>query len=737
MVRVDDVDVYVHKNVMISLFFILVFVLPSFSSPSLSSLDVLLDDHDDHNNTIMDDDDDDFVVDVFVFHSLVSVFVRHLNGSSMLNDPHLTYHWDDGAITHCPDREDIIPSGKHHVQVQWNGDKKKKKKLVHFEMSRSDGDECWELHECAQKRKWENKVMLVECLVHAAHPALWWNVSLPGRNSIPVTRCHVRAGVVLARQISSIESHFHFLDAQFGGDDGALFVATLLAHGIEKRAKQKIIQNIGGGGGGNYDLDLLIRLMSVFARDDEIYAWFTQWRQNQMCEDTFLYRVSCKLWRYCPHHHVQQQHHGSNGTCIIALFGPQGFNNDPIFAPIMAHANDQCRVISVIPRKYMFHSSSVLQVSFPWRLELHVELTSRYWHHVLTSFGPVIASFASDSGAVLAMSWLRGPSHYPLCQLSKLCHHLVVHSPHSVIVSKNDGYRNVWLNAFQANNSNVSVAHHLLTHVSSVWYLKREFSESSNGVCYVDVNQPYYSMEKAIQRCFPRASGIPLMDLKLPTRLFFQLPSLPQPSSLHIGYRFLSHHGRLVSCHGSAVLSTHSLKIGITHAYRYVSIRHAVAERKVRQMIHTSKYHGFGAAWFVVPVWRNHTRHDDDDDDVLFSFSSTRARVLHDEDEGHGAELIDFNPRLERHTCLAFANETHKDPCRSLQQWLMMNDDDHAMVVEPYYYPANVVMVDPTRFLDYDEMIQLSANTNDKWNIEKNDHLLYETFEKAIRQKTN
>lgn len=146
-------------------------------------------------------------------------------------------------------------------------------------------------------------------------------------------------------------------------------------------------------------------------------------------------------------------------------------------------------------------------------------------------------------------------------------------------------------------------------------------------------------------------------------------------------------------------------------------------------MLLKSGFHGFGAAWFVVPAWRP----PGDDHAEEFSFSPHLADVFHDTDMFHPAELIDFNPRLERHSCLTFANDTHLDPCRAM--WMSLKNKN-IQNEEPYFYPANVRMLDPTRFLDYNEMVEISVFEHTFWNLEKKDEALYEFYDKSIREKT-
>ena len=82
--------------------------------------------------------------------------------------------------------------------------------------------------------------------------------------------------------------------------------------------------------------------------------------------------------------------------------------------------------------------------------------------------------------------------------------------------------------------------------------------------------------------------------------------------------------------------------------------------------------------------------------------------------------LIDFNPRLERHACLSFLNNTVIDPCQAFQ---MIARGHHFQPSElPFFAPADLKYHDPSRTIDLDGKVLVDPSIY--WNIETSDDIL-------------
>lgn len=130
---------------------------------------------------------------------------------------------------------------------------------------------------------------------------------------------------------------------------------------------------------------------------------------------------------------------GPYDTLVIS---PQGFNNDPIFAPQMVHGG---RKVACLVNAYsLFKSTFVRVLVFPPSLECDVDLAASYLRLVVEMLKPKWV-FPGDSEGILLLGKLRPRGVYPPSSLSKLAPGHERFAPKEVIVSEEDGLKEISL----------------------------------------------------------------------------------------------------------------------------------------------------------------------------------------------------------------------------------------------------------------------------------------------------
>lgn len=585
------------------------------------------------------------------------------------------FEWDDGVITHRCERDDVA-IGQRWVQVL---DVRRRRLRHNFVCSPQwrEGEErpCRQMIECSSKwRHVKTKVEWIHCMVEASEnvlnaPSQWSGMDVKERFS-NVSACNVLSALSLATELSSMESTFAKDDSKFSPDEGAIYVALLTLEPIDALYRS-----------------LLPRVRLLLSLSPIMFQWYEAYERGmvnasrvvQECMYLLLGRIPMKT--------------------DVLFFGPHAFNNDLIFAPILAASGGKDRkVISMMPRRYHFLTSLVSMASIPWRLEVHVHLVSRYLRDAMDLFQPNHV-VPTDGAGVLSIAHLKGGSHYPPCALSKLCPPTAAEAPCHVVISQDDGIRQVW-----PDLSNVTSA---LCGGVGKFYLKREYSESSSGVSFVNLEVPF-SLPEALQLLHPRQPGIDMMDTKLPVRLFLQKATWKN-RPFQIGARFFAHNGTVVCAHLSRIDQQRVLPPPVSklQTVSYVTVRNEKVEQSLVRLIAGLNYSGFGAAWWI----------------------STKA------ESEDGTYLIDFNPRMERHTCFAFATDERPDPCIAF--WKYSYGENKWDKPTPFFFPADVYYQDPSRLLDFEMDEKVIDIPNALWNYEKRDQLGYETLLKRINDAKN
>lgn len=637
------------------------------------------------------------------------------------------FEWDDGSTSRWGDRDDL-EQGDHWVRIVESDSvfSVRRHHVVKFHIAKQSV--CEGLVACGRLRRVEHKAQLLWCLAEEAKYALWLGKSQFGDMKSPMV-CSILASLSLATQMSSLESVFLPIDG-VTADEGAVFVSLLTVAAIERITMMK------KQGGDDDEISLSLspgywqrRVASVMALHTRIDPYWQSFVRGEFTSGHLLVEFGMSL--------LLGVKTVSNQVSVI-MYGPMGYNNDPIFAPIMqaaAHEVTKIKnlqqqplsVMSILPPRFLYASSLVQVGSFPWRLECHIHLTSLYLYHTINSLKPLHGVFPSDGGAVLALSYLKQRMQkqqqqqnntdtdddiaqvYPPCPLSKLCSAFRGFTPMQMLLSNDDGYRNIWPMV-----SHLTLEHLVQSMGSKKMYLKREYSEASSGVSYMDLGLVSPSdtlsswesvLSVAISNRFPRRTGVEMMDLHMPVRLFLQ-QAFERGSLQQIGCRFYSHHGRVLSAHSSRISRLRMLPPPKSRpqALSYITLRHSIVENAVETIVARLNYTGFGAAWFV----------------------TSPNNISH-------VALIDFNPRMERHTCFAFANMTHPDPCRAF--WLSQHDHHHQQQ-ETFYYPAGVSYQDPSRLVDF-EMYDKQPDPDALWNVESRDALVYNYVLKKLNISPN
>jgi hypothetical protein len=393
----------------------------------------------------------------------------------------------------------------------------------------------------------------------------------------------------------------------------------------------------------------------------------------------------------------------------VLTVGPYGFDNEPIFAPGLALPQNNTKVVTLVLKEYVFPSSSVLMAEFPFTLQVDVDLAALFLRDAMQIIKPKWV-FAADSAGVLVMGKLAvmleenhagfpsvyealqrsyaWPPTYPPPHLSKLLPGHEKFAPKEVIVSESDG-----LHLIQPDMEVALQA--LRTMKTSKTFIKREYSEASRGVAQVFGEVGF---EKAMVNVFPRATGMTSMDLDLKVRIFLQEGIVLSPRLRPVGFRFFAQAGKILAGHLSGSVEGNIV---------YETERNERVEEATIELIQATNYSGFGAAWW----WR----------DV----------------EGT-PYLIDFNPRLERHTCLhavlSQAEDLEKDPCFAFQQGKILQQD--YIKSAPHILRGGIRYMDPVRAmsgpkLQIQRLLQRNP-TNIPWNMQHGDGKLMELVKKKV-----
>lgn len=131
---------------------------------------------------------------------------------------------------------------------------------------------------------------------------------------------------------------------------------------------------------------------------------------------------------------------GSYDTLVIS---PQGFDNDPIFAPQLVHGGR--KVACLVNAHHLFKSAFVRVLVFPPSLECDVDLAASYVMLVMDMLKPKWV-FPGDSEGILLLGKLLHSRSYPPPSLSKLAPGHERFAPKEVIVSEEDGIREIMIN---------------------------------------------------------------------------------------------------------------------------------------------------------------------------------------------------------------------------------------------------------------------------------------------------
>jgi hypothetical protein len=189
---------------------------------------------------------------------------------------------------------------------------------------------------------------------------------------------------------------------------------------------------------------------------------------------------------------------------------------------------------------------------------------------------------------------------------------------------------------------------------------------------------------------FPRGPGVESMDIDLTVRIFMQKRVVPFPGLKPTAFRFFAQNGSILSGHVS-VLQAFTPSFGLT----YTTVKDVVVEESTKLFVNRINYTGFASAWWV-----------------------------HDLKEG--PMLIDFNPRLERHACLApILSGPSKllDPCIVFQRIASGHHFDSNSF--PFMVPAGYTYADPLRLTQSKRTGSFGdRSTTSDWNIRLDDERL-------------
>jgi hypothetical protein len=380
----------------------------------------------------------------------------------------------------------------------------------------------------------------------------------------------------------------------------------------------------------------------------------------------------------------------------VLVVAPFYYRNEPVFGPSLVFPRE-LSVTCTFPSKYQF-PSSVLRLSwFPWTLQVDVELSAIYVRQLMLILQPTMVATSDDAGILVlaklgskfpasspliaclqrSMTW---PAIYPPPALSKLIPGHEGFAPAEVLLSESDGTRYIAL-----DRQRVQQAFEQLQ--TKIAYIKREYSKDSEGVQVIT---------EAIEsdKVFLRTEGVGLFDLDLPMRIFLQAPAHP---SVTVGARFFAVRGQVLGM----VVSIRKNVLGDA-AVSYSTIRNADVEQKTIEFIRLVNYTGFGATWW----WLS-----------LKEAAETERDWL----------LVDFNARIERHTCLSPIlpqQEQENDVCVIFQNYVRDGQVKEPLQVVggDYFYCDPIRISERKEAKGYSKVVDYCDEA--KWNVESRDKLL-------------
>lgn len=535
--------------------------------------------------------------------------------------------------------------------------------------------------------EWGNLPFYVRCLRKQMTTMMWEDV-----NANQWDECAARATLLMARAlVDLVKNEYIYKPEYLDGEElhewtvkehGGIYVAILVAEHLERC----MVRN----GCGAQTWEALDDLMKMAPKLRDLYDAFRRYGSIPTAAE-----LKHRVWKDMTDFRGE--------GCDVLTVGPYGFNNEPVFSPSLHMPSKALRVCTLVLKEYSFVSSFVDWVIFPFELQTDVELASLFLRDTLRELKPKWI-FAADSGGVLLIAKLasrleflkrRGrlplldveplraleqsgpvwPPLYPPTHLSKLMPGHEHFAPPQVVVSDDDGLRQIDLD--------VNLILDQLLRWNCTGYLKKEYSEATRGVARASPQQS--AVRKAVTTVLPRGVGSSQLDMDIRVRIFLQREVQSPLGVSAVGLRFYALNGTLVAGHSSNVVHG-TLAFGVS----YVTTRHAVVERETALLVRFLNYSGFATAWWWI----------DGRDGFPY--------------------LIDFNPRLERQACLSPAlpaRMRHMDACSVFQDYATGRRSFDPNVA-PIFVPAGFRYVEPNRAMDANtkSMLQLLRDPQYAWN---------------------
>jgi hypothetical protein len=285
---------------------------------------------------------------------------------------------------------------------------------------------------------------------------------------------------------------------------------------------------------------------------------------------------------------------------------------------------------------------------------------------------------------------LPQPFAYPPPYLSKLVPGHEAFATKEVICLDDDGLTNIDVDATRVAEAFQSFPRDHFVMV------KKEYSRNSAGVRLCSSGSQAVQHVRALMQ---RQGGVAAMDLDLKVRIFMQQAVAHCRSSF--GTRFYAQNGRILALQMSKVVNFSRKK-----TYHYVTLHDPQLQELAVNFTRAINYTGFGAAWWCQ--------------------SAAPA----------GFNLIDFNPRIERHACLhsvLSADQKPLDPCYLFQQ-IVRGQVEPSQVVEPRVVPAGIFYFDPIRMGELQVTLKGEERDWTRWNVVREDALLWESVKAGIKR---
>lgn len=477
-------------------------------------------------------------------------------------------------------------------------------------------------------------------------------------------------------------------------DVGAVYLALILGDSIAHAGSKDLCQ---------FSLNTV---EPIFARDPVVYDLFKLHRDN------YAVFVEEAL------RHVTGRRNLTLNSPVVMTVGPYGFDNEIVLASSLVLPVKSFELVTLVLKAFRFPSDYVKMSFFPWVLQVDVEYAAAFMRDAISSWKAMWV-LPSDSAGILALEKvgtvlmqksslspserhvletlqrsLTWPVSYPPAVMSKLIAGHEDFAPEEKVVSEMDGIHSIMPDV-------KAIEEFLEKSNTSTWYLKREYSEASRGVARVVKGD---GLVHAVNTVFHRGAGVTSMDLDLKVRLFLQKSIALRSGLKPLGVRFFAWRGRLLVGHVSHVTlgSAHNAGVG------YETVRDVVVENATMSFVNRLNYTGFGAAWWWVDL------------------------------SGHPF-LIDFNARLERHTCLNAVLEDDMDdlqaePCYMFQKVFsreIPREDDASF---PRFLRGGVKYLEPIRAVSgggSSEALQSITRQDFPWNLRQDDVSLFS----FVRQK--